>query len=78
MFLAERTVSVTVLRRGRALCVGGRGKNSRQGIVSEKERQNKANDVGKGHVVQGFVGLVKEFGFIITAMGSHRGILSWV
>lgn len=35
-----------------------------QGIVSGKERQNKANDVGKGHIVQGFVGLVKEFGFI--------------
>ena len=58
MFLAERTVSTTVLRRGRALCVGGRGESSRQGIVSGKERQNKANDVGKGHIVQGFVGLV--------------------
>ena len=78
MFLAERTVSTTVLRRGRALCVGGRGESSRQGIVSGKERQNKANDVGKGHIVQGFVGLVKEFGFIVTAMGSHRGLLSWV
>lgn len=38
MFLAERTVSVTVMRRGRALCVGGGGKNSRQGIVSKNDK----------------------------------------
>lgn len=53
-------------------------KNSQQGIVNEKDRQDKANDVGKGHIMQCFVGLVKEFGFIIWAMGSHRRILSWV
>lgn len=79
MFLAERTVSVIFSRWKRTLCVGGiEKKNSQQGIVNEKDRQDKANDVGKGHIMQGFVGLVKEFGFIIWAMGSHRRILSWV
>lgn len=53
-------------------------KTSQQGIVSGKDRQDKANDVGKGHIMQGFVGLVKEFGFIIWAMESHRRILSGV
>lgn len=46
--------------------------------MSGKDRQDKANDVGKGHIMQGFVGLVKEFGFIIWAMESHRRILSGV
>ena len=78
MFVAERTVSVTVLRRERALCVGGTEKKFQQGILNKKDREDKANDVGKGHIMHDFVGLVKEFGFIVTAMGSHRGILSWV
>lgn len=46
--------------------------------MNKKDRQDKANDVGKGHIMQGFAGLVKEFGFILRAMGSHRRILSWV
>lgn len=75
MFLAERTVSVTVLRRETALCEEGTQKNSQPGIVNEKDRQDKANDVGKGHIMQGFLWLVKEFGFILRAMRSHRGIL---
>lgn len=64
-----------------ALC-GRHGKEkketSQQGTVNEKDRQDKANDVGKGHIMQGFVGLVKEFGFIIQALGSQRRILTWV
>lgn len=50
------------------LCVGrtgGKKKTSQQGIVNEKDPQDKANDAGKGHIMQGFIGLVKEFGFII-------------
>lgn len=31
--------------------------------MNEKDQHDKANDVGKGHIMQDFVGLVKEFGF---------------
>lgn len=74
MFLADRTV----LRRERSRRVGGTEKKPRWGRVNEKDRQDKDNDVGKGHIMQGFLGLVKEFGFILRAMGSHRRILSRV
>lgn len=60
------------------MCGRNRKKKFRQGILNKKDRQDKANDVGKGHIMHDFVGLVKEFGFIVTAIGSHRGILSWV
>lgn len=51
-------------------------KNSQRGLVNEKDPCDKANGVGRGHLVQGFAGVVKEFSFILRAMGSQRRILS--
>lgn len=73
-FLSEITLSVTVLRRERAQSVGGTEKNLPARHRDEKD-QDKANGIGKGHIMQGFPLLLKEFGFILRAIRSHRRIL---
>lgn len=76
MLLAERTVSVIEFRRERVLCGGGTEKNSQRGLGNEKDRHDKADGVGRGHLTQGFARVVKESGFILRAMGSQRRLLS--
>lgn len=64
MFLAARTV----LRRERSRRIGGTGKNSRWRRVNEEDGQDQDNDAGRGHVMQGFLGLVQGSVFILRAM----------